>query len=105
MFPVCLNTPEEVEHLRLQYPSGLVTYWDCLQERLVEIVGDSQAAGANFRKGGSQRADLNSDQLELFEAFLDIMRTGLGLEFLLILFDVEAPEKQFQNPASWASAE
>jgi hypothetical protein len=39
---------------------------------LVEIVGDSQAAAAIFRRGGSQRIDTESGELELHEAFLDI---------------------------------
>ena len=52
-----------------------------LQGRLVEIVGDSQAAEAIFRKGGSQRADIDSGELELFEAFLDITRTATEAGF------------------------
>jgi hypothetical protein len=47
----------------------------------VEIVGDSQAAEAIFRKGGSQRADADSGELELFEAFLDIIRTAAEAGF------------------------
>jgi hypothetical protein len=43
-----------------------------LRGSLIEIVGDSQAAAAIFRRGGSQRADAESGELELHEAFLDI---------------------------------
>ena len=39
-------------------------------------MGDSQAAGAIFRKGGSQHADLESGELELFEAFLDVIHAA-----------------------------
>ena len=44
-------------------------------------MGDSQAAGAFFRKGGSQRADLVSGELELYEAFLDIINTAAEVGF------------------------
>jgi len=37
-----------------------------LRGRLVEIVGDSQAAEAIFRKGGSQRSDADSGELRRF---------------------------------------
>ena len=47
----------------------------------MEIVGDSQAAGAIFRKGGSQRADLDSGELEPHEAFLDIINTAAEAGF------------------------
>jgi hypothetical protein len=52
-----------------------------LRGRLAEIVGDSQAAGAIFLKGGSQRSDIDSGELELFEAFLDITRTAAEAGF------------------------
>ena len=52
-----------------------------LRKQLVEIVGDSQAAAAIFRRGGSQRVDDESGELELFEAFLDVLRTASEHEF------------------------
>ena len=47
-----------------------------LRGRLVEIVGDSQAARAIFKKGGSQRVDDESGELELFEAFLSVFEAA-----------------------------
>jgi hypothetical protein len=47
-----------------------------LRGQLVEVVGDSQAAAAIFRRGGSQRVDNDSGELELFEAFLDVLCTA-----------------------------
>jgi len=47
---------------------------------LVEIVGDSQAPEAIFRKG-ELSADAVSGELELFEAFLNIIRTAAGAGF------------------------
>jgi hypothetical protein len=47
-----------------------------LRGRLVEIVGDSQAAGAIFGRGGSQRVESDSGELELFEAFLAVFESA-----------------------------
>ena len=56
-----------------------------LRGRLLEIVGDSQAARAVYRKGGSQRVDAESGELELFEAFLSVFEAaeagGFGVVF------------------------
>jgi hypothetical protein len=57
---------------------------DRLRGRLVEIVGDSQAAGAIFRKGGSQRVDLESGELEVFEASLDVIQAAAAEGFDVI---------------------
>ena len=57
--------------------------WGRLRGRLVEIVGDSQAAEAIFRKG-ELSADADSGELELFEAFLDIIRTAAEAGFEVI---------------------
>ena len=47
-----------------------------LRGRRLEIVGDSQAAGAIFRRGGSQRIDDESGELELYEAFLSVFEAA-----------------------------
>jgi hypothetical protein len=55
-----------------------------LRGHLVEIVGDSQAAGAIFRRGGSQRVDDESGELELYEAFLDVLEAAAGGGFSVV---------------------
>ena len=57
---------------------------DRLRGRLVEIVGDSQAAGAIFHKGGTQRVDLEAGELELFEASLDVIHAAAAGGFDVI---------------------
>jgi len=54
----------------------VVSHGARLRGRLVEIVGDSQAVCAIFRKGGSQRVDDESGELELFEAFLSVLEAA-----------------------------
>jgi hypothetical protein len=54
-----------------------------LRGRLVEIVGDSQAARAIFRKGGSQ-VDDKSGELELFEAFLSVFEAAAAGGFEVV---------------------
>ena len=53
-------------------------------------MGDSQAAGAFFRKGGSQRADLDTGELELYEAFLDIINTAAEVGFNVVFGYLES---------------
>ncbi len=47
-----------------------------LRGRLVEIVGDSQAARAIFRKDGSHWVDVQTGELELFEDFLSVLEAA-----------------------------
>jgi len=55
-----------------------------LRGKVVEVVGDSQVAGHVFRKGGSQVVDLETGELELLEALLDILNTASEFGFEVI---------------------
>ena len=55
-----------------------------LRGRHLEIVGDSPAARAIFARGGSQRVDDESGELELFEAFLDVLNTAAAGGFTVV---------------------
>jgi len=63
----------------------VVTRGARLRGRLLEIVGDSQAARAVYRKGSSQRVDVESGELRLLEAFLSVFEAaeagGFGVVF------------------------
>jgi len=51
-------------------------YPERLRSCLVEIVGDSAASARIFEKGGSQTADMDTDDLLLLEALLQILETA-----------------------------
>jgi hypothetical protein len=72
---------------------------------LAEIVGDSQAAGAIFRKGGSLRADLISGEREPYEALLGNMNTAADIGFSVVFrWNLESSVDFTLEPASSAAS-